>query len=70
MKRGLLATVSLIALTAGAAAIGLRARASLSLDQKRPNHGGPTAITNGADDHAANNTALTRQFLLYYIVPL
>jgi hypothetical protein len=70
MKRGLLATVSLIALTAGAAVIGLRARTSLNLDQKHRNGGGRTAITNGADDHAANNTALTRQFLLYYIVPL
>lgn len=69
MRRGLLATVSLIALTAGAAVIGLRARTSPSLDQKRRNRGGPTAATNGVSD-AVDSTALTRQFLLYYIVPL
>jgi hypothetical protein len=69
MKRGLFTTVSLIALTAGAAAIGLRARASLNLDQKRPNRGGRTAATNGVE-RAVDSAALTRRFLLYYIVPL
>lgn len=70
MKHGLFTTVSLIALTAGAATMGLWALGSLNLGQKRRNRGGWIAATNGADNHAADNTALTRRFLLYYIVPL
>jgi len=40
MKHGLFTTVSLIALTAGAATMGLWALGSLNLGQKRRNRGG------------------------------
>ena len=64
MRRGLLATVSLIALTA-AAVIGARTLASHNHDRTHRDLGGRTASNNRVD-----SSALTRQFLLYYIVPL
>ena len=67
-RRGLLATVSAIALTAGAA-LWLRARATRN---SRRSQLGRNARTTPADTTAGaiDTATLTRRFLLYYIMPI